>query len=874
MPGLHDPTLGSIQEQSLFGHLSYMNPFFDYSSIFQPAIFHNALRWCHVEGTLIETEADVLTPIQDIRVGDRVWSSLGWKEVLNTFVRHYDGHLTRVKAAGVPDLTLTPDHRVYVWREGRLETIAAAEIQVGDWMVTPVRQPSPRRVSHTNETIDLIESALSTPHGDSAKEVYHQLFIRVLNEHFGGAWHCDSLPLEHLALGYLICRLAEAAGHVSEFDGTSFHVHADPNEDIIIQSGLVCRKVLQVEHDIPFSGNVYSLTVQDAYNYVANGLLVRNCEYVVTSNGLLRSALRRVISFFVTDIVVEGVDREKRRQYYEYLIRELGLVEKLRVISMDYITYGNIVLSLVEPFKRVLHCEQCGTTFSLMSRPLTEKFVFRDGYFHGTCVKGHSARFRFMDHPIRTGKGIRIKRWSIYELNLDYDPFSEEARLIWRIPKEYKSSLQNGELLKVANAPVDVLTAVDQDADLLLHPDVVFFGRDESLVGIKMRGWGLSRIFTVMRHAWNFQVLHRMHEAIGLDYTAPLRIITPAPRPGAEGGDPISTINMSNFVQTLGMIIEARRRDPTIWHVSPYPIQYQPIGGDGRQFAPRELFEHAADVLLNSADVPMDFYKGTLTLQAAPLGLRIMESMWSDMFQLNNRFLMWLSKRLADLLKWDESVTIQLAQPRHLDDINRQMAKVQLMMSGALSKGEVLRSFGIDLETDIKQRMEEQVLEMKESQKIQEQLEGAEMAQMMAAGQGPGMPGDGMPPGGAPGGAPPGGAPAGGGPAPPMGAPQPGGAPPMMGDPVDQILAQVPPATQFQKIDPQELDQYATQLAQHLFSMDATMRNSALRRLQARNETLWMMVKERLREMMVSAQRQGVIAARQQGGGGGGPPPM
>jgi hypothetical protein len=457
---------------------------------------------------------------------------------------------------------------------------------------------------------------------------------------------------------------------------------------------------------------------------------------------------------------------------------------------------------------------------------------------------------------------------------LDYDPFSEEARLIWRIPKEYKSSLQSGELLKVANAPVDVLTAVDQDADLLLHPDVVFFGRDESLVGIKMRGWGLSRIFTVMRHAWNFQVLHRMHEAIGLDYTAPLRIITPAPRPGAEGGDPISTINMSNFVQTLGMIIEARRRDPTIWHVSPYPIQYQPIGGDGRQFAPRELFEHAADVLLNSADVPMDFYKGTLTLQAAPLGLRIMESMWSDMFQLNNRFLMWLSKRLADLLKWDESVTIQLAQPRHLDDINRQMAKVQLMMSGALSKGEVLRSFGIDLETDIKQRMEEQVLEMKESQKIQEQLEGAEMAQMMASGQGPGAPSGGMPLGGASGGAPPGGAPSGGGPAPPMGAPQPGGAPPMVGDPVDQILAQVPPATQFQKIDPQELDQYATQLAQQLFSMDATMRNSALRRLQARNEPLWMAVKERLREMVVSAQRQGVMAARQQGGGGGGPPPM
>jgi len=96
----------------------------------------------------------------------------------------------------------------------------------------------------------------------------------------------------------------------------------------------------------------------------------------------------------------------------------------------------------------------------------------------------------------------------------------------------------------------------------------------------------------------------------------------------------------------------------------------------------------------------------------------------------------------------------------------------------------------------------------------------------------------------------------------------------MMGDPVDQILAQVPPATQFQKIDPQELDQYATQLAQQLFSMDATMRNSALRRLQARNETLWMMVKERLREMMVSAQRQGVMAARQQGGGGGGPPPI
>jgi len=81
----------------------------------------------------------------------------------------------------------------------------------------------------------------------------------------------------------------------------------------------------------------------------------------------------------------------------------------------------------------------------------------------------------------------------------------------------------------------------------------------------------------------------------------------------------------------------------------------------------------------------------------------------------------------------------------------------------------------------------------------------------------------------------------------------PGGAPPMLGDPVDQILAQGPPVTSLHKLNPQEWDQYATQLAQQLFSMDKTQRNSTLRRLQARNETLWMIVKERLREMMVSA---------------------
>lgn len=845
----------SLRTNSLYGHLSHMNPFFDYSSVFQPAIWHNALRWCHTPETLIEVADCGEKPIANVRVGDWVWTPDGWNRVTNTFFRHVDTELIALKPAGMPELLLTPEHRMYVASHpgGVMDLKPACEIQEGDYFVSPIRRsaPLPEGLNLTaDHTVAFVTELLSS---DIDSLQAQKALDQILREHFVKRGNRYVVPLSKISLAYLAGRLAERCGLQFRFTWSSLEfLNDDPNIDAC--DHWVYRRVEYVR-PVPYKGHVHSISVENSYNYVANGVLSRNCEYVVSSNGLLRSALRRVISFFITDLVIEGGDREKRAQYYDYLVNDLRLIEMLRVISMDFVTYGNYFISLIEPFDRRLVCSKCNFSFSMLSRPLEERYVYKKGHFHGSCpnCKADTA-FKYVDIPKRTN-GLIIKRWNIFEINLESDPYSDQVRIIWRIPKSYKDELARGEVFKVANAPIVVLEAVESGADLLLNPDEVFFGRDDALVGLRLRGWGLSRIFMVMRHAWYFQVLHRVNEAIGLDYTTPLRIITPMPRPGAEGSDVLGTINLSSFMRHIMTIVDARRRDPTIWQVSPYPIQYNALGGDGRVFAPRDLFENAMDILLSSSDVPIEFYKGTMTLQAAPLGLRIMEAMWSDMFHLNNRLLRWMSKKFIKLLDWDEDVVVKLAQPRHIDDINRQMAKIQLMMSGAISKTEVLRTLGIDLETDIRQRMEEQVLEIQESEKIKEQLQGAEASKQMSQGQGPGAMGPmggGPPPG-------PGGAGTGGGPA-----PQPGGAPPV-GDPVAQILASVPPANQLQQIDPQELNQQAEALAQQLFQLDATTRNSALRRLKQHNETVWMIVKSKLDDIYDAARRQGVVQAQKGG---------
>jgi len=126
-----------------------------------------------------------LKPIQDVKLGDEVLTSMGWIPVVDTNVRHYDGELVAVTPSMVNyPIRLTPDHLVRVWNPRTGESWKRAEDLVrstgtnrgkGDYLVFPL----PKKQESPLEILDITEYCEGIVEGD-------YMHVRITQQFFAG----------------------------------------------------------------------------------------------------------------------------------------------------------------------------------------------------------------------------------------------------------------------------------------------------------------------------------------------------------------------------------------------------------------------------------------------------------------------------------------------------------------------------------------------------------------------------------------------------------------------------------------------------------------------------------------------------------------
>jgi hypothetical protein len=306
-------------------------------------------------------------------------------------------------------------------------------------------------------------------------------------------------------------------------------------------------------------------------------------------------------------------------------------------------------------------------------------------------------------------------------------------------------------------------------------------------------------------------------------------------------------------------MIRARRTDPARWNVLPFPVNYQALGGDASQLAPRDLIEQGLDTLLKCIGMPVELFSGTLSFQAAPAALRLFEANWSHLPHNLNIFLNELVGQLSRVMSW-QPVSAKLIRVTHADDLNRQMAKLQLMQGQQISKRTGLKSVGLDYQDEVKQMLEEEKIYAEEQERMQLEMQQAQTMKslsqspdmMMGAGD-PGASATGQPP--AQGGA----APA---------APPAGGMPGQQPSPVDQFLSQRQNSPNVPRT-PEDLQQQAQLIANQLLSMPESIKDGELIKLKRADSTMHALVTSIIDDIRQQARSQGgaMVMAQQYGQG-------
>ena len=603
---------------------------------------------------------------------------------------------------------------------------------------------------------------------------------------------------------------------------------------------------------------------------------LRWCEYIANANGPYREALNRVVSYFITDVEVgdlgeNTIGREEKEKYRVFLEDTLGIKNALHVVALDYLIYGNSFTSLLIPFRRYLSCKKCGFEAPLRKVFNSSAFNFKwqEFQFHATCPQcQYSGVWHHIDRRSGEADDIKVKRWSPHEIDIIWDPYSTECVYVWKIPEEYRQLIKAGYLHHLEHASWEVIQAIKDNQNLMFDKDVIYHAKEEAPAGMRNRGWGISRILVNFRQAWYYQILQRYNEAIALDYVVPFRVLTPAARNGdGQSGDPVHTINLSSFSARVNAMVRARRVDPARWNILPFPVDYQALGGDATQLAPKDLIDQGFDTLMKCIGMPVELMNGTLSFQAAPSALRLFEANWSHLPHNLNIFLRNLSQRVSTAMSW-EPVTLKLQRVTHADDLNRQMAKLQLMQGQQISKTTGLKSVGLDYEEETKRMLEEERIYAEEQARMQEEMEQSQQmqslsqqAQMTQGAGDPGASATGMP----------GQAPAGGDPA-AAGGGQPGAAPAgPPPSPVDQFMAQRQNSPNVPR-SPEDMQSQAQVLAQQILQLPESQKDSELIKLKRSDQMMHSLVSSMIEDIRQQAKTQGGAQLMAQQFGQGQPP--
>jgi hypothetical protein len=648
-----------------------------------------------------------------------------------------------------------------------------------------------------------------------------------------------------------------------------------------VRDGYVYRRVTSVDQ-ISYSGKVYNLEVENDHSYLANGLIVANCEYIFGLFGTYRMAMERVISYFLTDVDLLDTSDDEEDKWESFLNETLNIKTVMQSGLRDRACYGNAFFSVVRPFIRFLSCPKCGYMAPLREIHKNRAFAFKytcvepEKAFCATCPackvgKGYSGPWRIDDKDDDNEKKLKIKLWNPHEMQILHDTFTEDTAYLWQIPEDYKRQLRHspdgrGNLFALERAPKEVLRTVARNQLYRFDPGAIFHMKEPTLSGIYNRGWGLPRILWNFRQIWYVQVLRRFNEAIALDYVIPFRIITPAPAQGRVGGsllptDSLHLQNGSDFRGQITSMIKRRKRDPAAMQVLPFPVNFQMFGADANQLAPRDLLDQGTEQLLNDAGTPIELYNGSLQLQTAPVALRLFESTWHHLVHDSNSMLTWLVGQVSQIMSW-ETITARLKRVTVADNLEKQMLAAQLMMSQQISASTILGDLGYRWKKEQANIADEAKYQAELQMRTQEEMDQSGFAQQIAKGQAAGGQGG---PGGAPAGAP-----AGGGQPAPGGQGGEGGQPGMMPGaegPVTAYLSQMSPNV---PQTPEDMMQVAQSLAQELLGLPESAKNRELRKLKQYNSALHTMVTKKLEEIRKQTRDAAGDAAMgqvQQGGG-------
>ena len=503
------------------------------------------------------------------------------------------------------------------------------------------------------------------------------------------------------AIAAQLPRIGMAAGPISEYEHTSVFTRADGSKYTF--TGKYCRIALLKQFmradDLIIGSHIKKFTAVKATNYG---------KYI---------DVKSVARTGIVDEVFCCVEPET----HTFVIDNGTLTGNC---------YGNVFISLYFPFDRYLACKQCSTSYHIDTVPY--RFEAKKLEFHAHCPKcGFQGAFERQDIRSADRTRVRLIRWNPKRMRLRVHDISGEIEYYYEPEPRFVDKLRQGNRFYLNKTPWAIVECCAQGAGIdqpmfKFEKDQIYHMHEATLSGLPIRGWAIPPILPNFKLAFFIQVLRRMDEAIALDYIIPFRIIYPDQEGAAgAGSDPLSMMSMDVFMAHMQGMVKAKRMNNTDLQIAPFKIGYQMLGAEGKNLTPKDNIIQAMDELLNAIGYPAELYRGSLSIQAFPVALRLFEKTWGTMVDGYNDLIKWVTIKAGKYYGWGP-IESSLQPCTLADDIERKALQLQAAAGGDVSKTTAYRPLGINYMSEQEKVLEEQTKIQQMQQEAQESQEASQ----------------------------------------------------------------------------------------------------------------------------------------------------
>lgn len=593
---------------------------------------------------------------------------------------------------------------------------------------------------------------------------------------------------------------------------------------------------------------------------------------------IIGRAINKVIRYFAADISVtaqqslDQTDTGALQATQKMLRQNYNLLQLVIKIGQQLAAMGNVFVYAMPVINRTLCCTNCSHTMAITNLVPKVDFQWDKGKFRGVCPKcGAAVTYKIVDKLTTDVQGRRIKFlcYSPRDIKLKYNQLTDEYTYLYQMPSHIKTAIVQGDPVYLRSTPQVFLQAAFTNDYIQFPTDKFMHLRTDTLATMDRyyKGWGTPLFLSSFNNVLRLAYLDKFNQSVAFDFIAPVRLVSPPPQSLAVGQNPMQQPISGHAVkQFIFQAIKGVRQNQSQWVVSPFPLNYQMMGGQAKQLAPVQLMKWYQDRILQDMSIPIELRQTSFQAVAQSMGLRMFQRQWIHFTKYLQYAIRWLADRVCQVHNMDR-VAVSLDKTSFVqDDMNKQTV-LQMAGSGMISNQTVLSTIGLQYKEEQKKKMQEEQYMAEESSKMQANMQQMEMSSSVmppAGSQGIGaaqynmemvqqqnMPQDPAMAGGA------------GAPMPPAGPGVPAGAP---GAGMGVLPAG---ASNSKTVVLQQLFQQAQAKAQQIFQLGRTQgagaRRSALVQLKSQNPQLHAQVKAVLQNMDQQTASQAVAQSKMPG---------